>query len=437
MSKEKQSQPQSLEFVSFDGLKAWVFDQEEYERRTGKPVPLTDEQRRAIAVLAPPPPPPPAVVTNWDDVDTISLLMRYLQARKSSKGEINYPEFLSEDVPGPAGTIHWRTRCRLSVEAYGHLFPPLNHPRPSDCIFTTKKASRQFAARCAIEWLVAQGRMSADGEYIEPLSKSPAKGIANATKKIVVASKPVVNKPVASAAVVGKPVVNNTVASIPVKQSLPRPLKQVPPQQQTVIQTAEASLVTESHDLITVGDSQYGGGSIEAVIRQQQEWQQLAEATPRVQSMASYAAGGGGNGGETNTGRSGQWNLVMAAADNGTNATNGRGNPPSVNERPSHFRSHGNDYEVSNIHMLDQLCRAMKLGSPTYELRPSRVGAEGIFDGRIVFSPPNAKGGGPGKVPNLPAGVGEVYDVFTKKAAREKIAQSVLQYFNQDMRGTA
>lgn len=300
--------------------------------------------------------------------------------------------------------------------------------------------------------------MSADGEYIEPLFKSPAKGNTNTasttSKQVVVAStavvktatasKAIVNPPVVTAPVVNRPMMKKIVASTPVNPSPPQPPQQLPLQQlplqqlqqQTVIQTTEESLITESHDLITVGDSQYGGGSIEAVIRQQQEWQELADATPRVQSMASYSGGNGGGDGAANT-RSGQWNLVMAAADNGTNATNGRSNTPSINERLSHFRSDGNDYEVSNIHTLDQLCRAMKLGSPTYELRPSRVGAEGIFDGRIVFTPPNVKGGGPKKVPNLPAGVGEVYDVFTKKAAREKIAQSVLQYLNQNMWGTA
>lgn len=75
MGKKKQSEP-SPEYVSFDGLKAWIFEKEEYERRTGKPAPLTDEQRHAIAVLTLPPPLTPPVATNWDDEDTISLLMR-------------------------------------------------------------------------------------------------------------------------------------------------------------------------------------------------------------------------------------------------------------------------------------------------------------------------------------------------------------------------
>lgn len=52
------SQPQSAGPVSYEPLKAWIFDQEEYQRRFGQPAPLTDEQRLAMAVLVPQPPPP-------------------------------------------------------------------------------------------------------------------------------------------------------------------------------------------------------------------------------------------------------------------------------------------------------------------------------------------------------------------------------------------
>lgn len=45
--------------VSYASLKAWIYDQEEYERRNGQPAPLTDEQRRALAVLVPQPPTAP------------------------------------------------------------------------------------------------------------------------------------------------------------------------------------------------------------------------------------------------------------------------------------------------------------------------------------------------------------------------------------------
>lgn len=76
------NQLQPAEYVSYDALKAWIYDQEEYERRTGEPAPLTDEQRLAMAVLVPPPPPPSPPQglkqegVDLMEIDWVSLLMR-------------------------------------------------------------------------------------------------------------------------------------------------------------------------------------------------------------------------------------------------------------------------------------------------------------------------------------------------------------------------
>lgn len=248
--------------------------------------------------------------------------------------------------------------------------------------------------------------MSSKGHYIAPVSEST---------KVVLASSAV--------AKVGT-------VSIPVARSPPRLL------QSTVIRATEASKLTASHQLSQTAGSFNGSTAAEGINVQQQ--QTPTTSSSRIQSMASW-------GGGANT-KSSSWNLVMAAADNGIGATNvlggangsssGRSNTAGVNERLSHFQSDGNDYEVSNTHLLDSLCKVLRLGSPTYELVPSREGAEGIFSGRIMFSPPSTKSGGNGTALVLPEGVGEVHDVFTKKAAREKIAQSVLQYLKKNMLGS-
>ena len=72
--------------VSYDSLKTWIYEQEEYERRTGLPAPLTPEQLNAMAVLVlplPPPSPPSAPSPSASTLlqvgvgtDYISLLMR-------------------------------------------------------------------------------------------------------------------------------------------------------------------------------------------------------------------------------------------------------------------------------------------------------------------------------------------------------------------------
>ena len=336
-------------------------------------------------------------------------IIEYAQARKD--GFIP-PEYADEQLPASSfGSPQWRTSCRLPREAPGQLFPDVNEPRPQDSIFQNKKASRRHAARCAIEWLIAQGLMSSNGFYIAPVS--------NSSKVETV--------------------------SITVAQSPPRLL------QSTIISPAEASKPTASHQPSQSSTSFNGSIAAERVNiqqqqqqkqqQQQQQWPTPAAPSSRIQSMASWAGG-------ANT-KASSWNLAMAAADNGTSATNvlggvngsdgsttGRSNTTGVSERLSHFRSDGNDYEVSNTHLLDSLCKVLKLGSPTYELVPNREGTEGIFSGHIVFTPPSAKGGGSGTAPVLPEGVGEVHDVFTKKAAREKIAQSVLQYLKKNMLGS-
>ncbi|KIH92191.1 hypothetical protein SPBR_02852 [Sporothrix brasiliensis 5110] len=389
------SQAQPVGHVSYSALKAWIYDQEDYERRTGEPAPLAGEQRLAMAVLVSPQRlSPPALSLKQEGVDGMETDWSY-------KDAIVPAEYVYEELPASIhGSPQWRTRCRLPREAPDLWFPDVNEPRPEDSVFQSKKASRQHAARCAIEWLISQGLMSSDGFHIKHALKNTAAALASSASSTAVTT-----------------VRDNTPSARNPSQSRPRPLLAWPAE-------AAARPATDRQASPSPGADPRDSVPAEGLDLRQQP--NPATSSPTPQPMASWAGGGASV-------NAGSWNLVMAAADRGITATNvvgGRGNISSFSERPSHAWSDGNDYEVSSIQQLDSLCKALKLGSPTYNLVPSGEGAEGIFSGRIVFSPLSTKGGGTSVARTLPEGVGEVHNVFTKKAAREKMAQSVLRYLN-------
>lgn len=286
-------------------------------------------------------------------------------------------EFQDEQLPpNSLGSPQWRTRCRLSREAAGEWFPELNERRPQDSIFQTKKAAKQHAARCAVEWLIAHGQMSMDGNYITP-PRSYQPVIANTATR------------------------NTTVESTATGWSRPVLLDSTP--------SGSESPTSQLNQTTTA---------------------------PNVLSMASWRAGTGA------VAKRSSWKPVLSAADNGISTTNtlngpnGKGGNNGRSEKLSQFRGDGDEYEdVSNLQRLDALCKMLKIGSPSYELETRNDGTEGIFSGRIVFPSSSSKGGS-GIVPALPDGVGEVRDVYTKKAARERIAQSVLQYLLKNILGS-
>ncbi|CAK7202629.1 hypothetical protein SEUCBS139899_005354 [Sporothrix eucalyptigena] len=391
--------------VSYDALKTWIYDQEEYARRTGEPAPLTSEQIQAIAILVPPTPSPPptALLTqaggNMLEIDYVSLLMRYVQARK---GAMTPPEYIDEQLPASSlGSPQWRTRCRLPREAPDQWFPDVNEPRPQDSIFQNKKASRRHAARCAVEWLIAVGHMSSDGQCIAPGTKSVT-AVAFARTTVINADTthalPVARGPLSlmdsSAGPFASPSTKETSKPLVVEQSVP---------------LSNSSSATPEN----------------TILRVQQENQAAPSPSPRVQSMATWK---GKSYTSTDT-----WEPVMAAAESGVRAVNNVGNSSGRSNAPgSHFQSDSRDYEgMTKVQLLDSLCKMLKLGSPSYMLTPVSEYTQGIFNGHIVFPPAGTKGDG--MVPVLPEGVGAVHNVFTKRAAKERIAESVLQYLEEKM----
>ncbi|CAK7218632.1 hypothetical protein SBRCBS47491_003570 [Sporothrix bragantina] len=395
------SQLQSSKYVaSYDSLKAWIYDQEDYERRTGQPAPLTEEQLEAMAILVPPTPPPPSVFMqeggNMLETDFVSMLMRFIQARKGFVP----PEYVDEQLSSNSfGSPQWRTRCRLPREAPDRWFPDMNEPRSQDSIFQNKKASRQHAARCAVEWLITEGLMSSNGDYIAPRAQSTTYPLA-ITRTAMAKTE--------------------MTSTIPVARSPPKLSGS------HIVPTTKADMTSTINQSSSSPNS---SGNVDIAMQDAEGPKGKPNVSPpssTVQSMASWEGKSYAN--------SGTWTTVVAGADNGIRAINKVGNSSGrTNSAGSHFRDDG-DYEGTKTQLLDSLCKMRKLGSPSYNLTPVSEDAQGVFNGHIVFPSLGAKGSV--IAPILPEGVGEVRGVFTKKAAKEKIAEGVLQYMMNNMLGS-
>lgn len=147
-----------------------------------------------------------------------------------------------------------------------------------------------------------------------------------------------------------------------------------------------------------------------------------------VQSMAMWQGKSFAN--------TGTWKTVVAGADNGVRAINNVGgrSPSTRSNTTSTPLQDARDYEcATKTQLLDSLCRKRKLGSPTYHLTPVGEDAQGVFNGHVEFSSPGASEGNIALI--LPEGVGKVCKIYTKKAAKEKLAENVLQYISTSMQG--
>ncbi|KAJ4420588.1 hypothetical protein N0V82_004256 [Gnomoniopsis sp. IMI 355080] len=170
--------------VIYQEVKAWIAQQEAFEAQYHKPAPLTDVQRMALGVLrlptatpslSPPPPPPPTSAADGG-LNYVGILMEYHQKRKQLDG-LHWVEEESGSLPGGVtGRV-----CRVTiVDSFdgesGHIehFPAMDYGLNDDGTeprFTSKKDAKRFAAKCAVEWLVAQGLISSS--HFQTASSAP------------------------------------------------------------------------------------------------------------------------------------------------------------------------------------------------------------------------------------------------------------------------
>ncbi|RYP52981.1 hypothetical protein DL768_001975 [Monosporascus sp. mg162] len=142
----------------YSRLQEWILQQQEYEATYSKPAPLTAAQRKLLSELeltvTPAPTEPEVGDNNW-----IGILLEYRAANQLYPGDsaVEFTEEAVAAVPGHPGPVRWRCQARIE-ESAGVPFPSGTPPS-----FARKKDAKQFAARCAVEWLRANGHMPADG----------------------------------------------------------------------------------------------------------------------------------------------------------------------------------------------------------------------------------------------------------------------------------
>ncbi|RYO74063.1 hypothetical protein DL764_010986 [Monosporascus ibericus] len=144
-------------------LQEWILQQQDYEAKHSQPAPLTAAQRKLLSELevavTPAPTEPQIGDTNW-----VGILLEYRAAHQIYPGDGGV-EFSEEAVavPGPSSSpMRWRFQVRIE-ERMAAPFPSADGDSAEPPSFARKKDAKQFAARCAVEWLRANGHMPADG----------------------------------------------------------------------------------------------------------------------------------------------------------------------------------------------------------------------------------------------------------------------------------
>ncbi|KAJ4391592.1 hypothetical protein N0V93_005211 [Gnomoniopsis smithogilvyi] len=184
----------------YQGLKAWIAQQEAYEAQHNKPAPLTGVQHLALqawrlpsANPSPPPPTPPpttaAIVA--PELNYIGLLMEYHQ-KHNYLDRLHYVEEASGTLSdGVTGRISRVTIAESFDQRIGHIehFPTMGYGLNADGTeprFPSKKAAKRFAAKCAVQWLAAQGLMPSDLQAFSPPFKAQNFQLPNHTSTGVI-----------------------------------------------------------------------------------------------------------------------------------------------------------------------------------------------------------------------------------------------------------
>lgn len=194
------------EAVLYKEVKAWISQQEAFEAEHNVPAHLTHAQRRALEALRPP------VSHTTGTVNYVGLLQGkgggkaqkgtgHVSADRASRpehrqknplmGDIVYTEEASSVLAGGTTGRVCRVTIAESLAARPGSVPIESFPAAGGYglaedtgkprIFPTKKAAKQFAAQCAVEWLVAKGLFLSDlpigtvaGAGVGTLKRPPA-----------------------------------------------------------------------------------------------------------------------------------------------------------------------------------------------------------------------------------------------------------------------
>ncbi|KAF9874078.1 hypothetical protein CkaCkLH20_08450 [Colletotrichum karsti] len=354
--------------VDWAALKAWVAEKETYEAQHGHPAPLSEEQATAIAILLRPPtrPEPTLGTQNW-----IGTLNHFLQVRNQRVIFTDEPR--QDPRLGKAPELRWA--CFVTFDTTGDRFPRPGHgvedgaPKSPD--FTRKQDAKQFAAKCACDWLMDNGQMLPSGELPKfPLAFGSAPPRAVPAPLLAPAPAPAVLHVPAKRAPSSSPPAG-VPGDIPVKQE-PQP-------------TAPLASVSPKP-------------------KQSPSPKQKPAKNPRTSSPLKDSP---------SPSSSSNPNSLLASANSSTATTPNAGaaiRPLSPSDLPSTKR-------------VEQLANRLNLPIPRYVLRedPTLPGAD-FWNGTADFD----------DNPRIPPGLGKVTKAFTKRGAREKMAEEILAWMHTE-----
>ncbi|KAI0010134.1 hypothetical protein F4779DRAFT_616864 [Xylariaceae sp. FL0662B] len=146
-----------LSTPTYQSIQNWICQQQEYEATHSSPAPLTDAQRKALRALqlALPQTPMPPVEVNVGDTN-------WFRASRPRLNGDNKVDFRESSVDGL--TLSWL--CEVLIGEHPTPFPGPSGgllPDGKQPSFPRKKDAKQYAAKCAIEWLRNNGHMPQDG----------------------------------------------------------------------------------------------------------------------------------------------------------------------------------------------------------------------------------------------------------------------------------
>lgn len=171
--------------VNYQELKDWIAELEAYEATTGKPAPLTPAQSKAIAELSRAAQGPNPLTVNVDigDKDFFGVMNRKFrtsiltsQPPQQTHAMTNTPPDFVNTHRTQGTTVSYTDDCvlqpnqfftstltlTLTPDATPVTFPSastgglINSSLPS---YTRKKDARKYAAKCCVEWLVANNHL--------------------------------------------------------------------------------------------------------------------------------------------------------------------------------------------------------------------------------------------------------------------------------------
>ncbi|TKW49651.1 hypothetical protein CTA1_4284 [Colletotrichum tanaceti] len=377
--------------VDWAALKSFIADKERLEAETGRPAPLSETELSAIAVLLRPAPRPGPEVggQNW-----LGLLNHFQQVRNQKVTFTDIPR----EYPrlGKAPDLRWT--CIATFATTGDVFPRPDHgsgststgggTAPAIPDFQKKQDAKQYAAKTACEWLIANGHMLPSGELpklLKPFAPAPALAPASATVSVL----PCKRSPPAS------PLFATGGSSSAAARK----------RQDTL--SARASSPSSSPSLSSPHPAHGVGGRV-ANKPSALKLSALKATAPSPPVSAANSAPS-----------------TTSTSSSSSTSTPNAGTPIAPRPHDSSAAAAAAPADPADPSArVRELCARLKYPIPHYRLaKNTTVTGDDFWDGHADF----------GGDPRVPDGLGVVRKVLTKKAAKERVAKHVLTWLLSEL----